>query len=106
MKKSDCAFVRNLARPPGCAQRAPPALSTSVVAEPNVTQNVGGNMKKAKDFTAGETVVDRGRRFIIERIVTIPATDQIAFVDTDGGWHGLYSPEEYLGFEGVDDDGN
>lgn len=59
-------------------------------------------MKRVKDFSVGETAIDMGRRFIIERVITNPQTGQIAFVDTAGGWHGPYSPEEYLGFEGVD----
>jgi hypothetical protein len=55
------------------------------------------DMKRVKDFTVGETAIDRGRRFIIERIVINPKTGEIAFVDTAGGWHDWYSLEQYLG---------
>jgi hypothetical protein len=54
-------------------------------------------MKKAKDFTVGETVIDQGRRFIIERICIKSNTSEIAFVDTAGGWHDWYSLDQYLG---------
>ena len=40
-------------------------------------------MKKAKDLTVGETIIDQGRRFIIERICIKSNTlGQIAFIDT------------------------
>ena len=60
-------------------------------------------MKKAKDLTVGETVIDQGRRFIIERICINSNTGQIAFVDTAGGWHDWYSLEQYLGVAEVAD---
>jgi hypothetical protein len=53
-------------------------------------------MKRAKDLTVGETVIEQGRRFIIERICIHSNTGQIAFVDTAGGWHDWYSLEQYL----------
>jgi hypothetical protein len=60
-------------------------------------------MKKGKDFTVGETVIDQGCRFIIERICIKSNTRQIAFVDTAGGWHDWYWLERYLGVAEVAD---
>ncbi len=64
------------------------------------------SMKKVKDFVLGETAIDMGRPWIIEKIIKHPTTGQIAFIDTANNWHGFYEAEEFLGFEKVDDDAN
>jgi hypothetical protein len=51
--------------------------------------------KKARDITVGETVFDRGQSFIVKEVRV--EHDGIAFVDTEGFWHGPYHPDEYLG---------
>jgi len=52
-------------------------------------------MKKAKDITVGETVFDQGQRFVVKEIRV--EHGEIAFVDTEGVFHGPYHPDEYLG---------
>ncbi len=52
-------------------------------------------MKKAKDITVGETVFDRGQRFVVKEILV--SRDWIAFIDTEGVYHGAYHQNEYLG---------
>ena len=56
-------------------------------------------MKKAKDITVGETVFDGGRRFIVKEVRVNAEHGWIAFLDTEGFWHGFYHPDEYLGVE-------
>ena len=55
--------------------------------------------KKAKDITVGETVFNRGTSFIVKevRVDTEHCWIGIAFLDTEGIWHGWYHPDEYLG---------
>lgn len=54
-------------------------------------------MKKAKDITLGETVFDRGQRFIVKEVRVDAEHGWIAFLDTEDVWHGVYHPDEYLG---------
>jgi hypothetical protein len=53
--------------------------------------------KKAKDITVGETVFDRGQRFIVKEVRVDKEHGLIAFLDTESFWHGPYHPDEYLG---------
>ena len=55
--------------------------------------------KKAKDITVSETVFNRGTSFIVKevRVETEHSWIGIAFLDTEGFWHGWYHPDEYLG---------
>lgn len=48
--------------------------------------------KKAKDITVGETVFNRGTSFIVKevRVDTEHGWIGIAFLDTEGIWHGWY----------------
>ena len=52
---------------------------------------------KARDIKSGETVLDRGNRFIIKEIRVSAEHGPIAFIDMEGVWHGVYQPNEYLG---------
>jgi hypothetical protein len=52
---------------------------------------------KARDIKSGETVLDRGSRFIITEVRVSAEHGLIAFIDTAGVWHGVYHPDEYLG---------
>ena len=52
---------------------------------------------KARDIKSGETVLDRGTRFIIKEIRVSAEYGPIAFIDMEGVWHGIYHPNEYLG---------
>ncbi|HEY1234048.1 MAG TPA: hypothetical protein VGH22_11795 [Candidatus Binatia bacterium] len=54
-------------------------------------------VEKARDIKSGETVLDRGTRFIIKEVCVSPEPDRIAFIDIEGRWHGNYHPDEYLG---------
>jgi hypothetical protein len=54
-------------------------------------------MKKAKDISLGETVFDRGQRFIVKEVRVDAEHGWIAFLDTEDVWHGVYHPDEYLG---------
>jgi hypothetical protein len=53
----------------------------------------------ASDIKSGETVLDRGARFIIQEVRVSAEHGEIAFLDTEGVWHGVYHPDEYLGVE-------
>ncbi len=53
--------------------------------------------KKAKDITVGETVFDRGQRFIVKEVRVCDKDGLIGFLDTEGIFHGPYHPDEYLG---------
>jgi hypothetical protein len=52
---------------------------------------------KARDVKSGETVIDRGTRFIIKEVRVSAAHGPIALIDMEGVWHGVYHPDEYLG---------
>jgi hypothetical protein len=56
--------------------------------------------KKAKDVVPGDRVFDRGQRFIVKE-VRVDRDGLIAFLDTEGVFHGPYNPDEYLGVEEV-----
>jgi hypothetical protein len=51
--------------------------------------------KKGKDIVPGDTVFDRGQTFIVKEVHL--RHGWIVFLDTEGVWHGVYHPEEYLG---------
>lgn len=55
--------------------------------------------KKAKDIVPGDIVFDRGRRFVVKEVRVDTEYGWIAFFDTEGFWHGVYHPDEYLGGE-------
>jgi hypothetical protein len=48
---------------------------------------------KARDVKSGETVLDRGTRFIIKEAALV----RNALIDTEGICHGVVHPDEYLG---------
>ena len=52
---------------------------------------------KARNIKSGETVLDRGTRFIIKEVRVSAEHSPIALIDTEGVWHGVYHPDEYLG---------
>jgi hypothetical protein len=52
---------------------------------------------KAKHIKSGETVLDRGTRFIIKEIRVRTSDGGIVFIDKEGVRHGAYHPDEYLG---------
>jgi len=52
---------------------------------------------KAKYIKSGETVLDRGTRFIIKEVRVRMDDGGIVFIDTQGVQHGPYHPDEYLG---------
>ena len=54
-------------------------------------------IQKAKHVKSGETVLDRGTRFIIKEVRVSAEHGPIALIDTEGVWHGVYHPDEYLG---------
>jgi len=53
--------------------------------------------KKAKDIKPGETVFNRGQRFIVKEVRVDAEHGWIAFLDAEGFVHGWYHPDEYLG---------
>jgi hypothetical protein len=52
---------------------------------------------KARDVKSGETVLDRSTRFIIKEVRVSAEHGPIALIDTEGVWHGVVHPDEYLG---------
>ena len=52
---------------------------------------------KAKYIKSGETVLDRGTRFIIKEVRVRTNDGGIVFIDMEGVRHGVYHPDEYLG---------
>ena len=56
-------------------------------------------MKKAKDIKPGETVFNRGQKFVVKEVSVDERYGWILFLDTDGLWRGPYHPEEYLGVQ-------
>ena len=59
---------------------------------------------KARDIKSGETVLDRGTRFIIKEVRVSAEHGPIALIDMEGVWHGVYHPDEYLGLGEVNHD--
>jgi hypothetical protein len=56
-------------------------------------------MKKAKDIKPGDTVFNRGQKFVVKEVTVDERDGWILFLDTDGLWRGPYHPDEYLGVE-------
>jgi hypothetical protein len=54
-------------------------------------------LEKAKYIKSGETVLDRGTRFIIKEVHVSTNDGKIVFIDMEGVGHGVYHPDEYLG---------
>ena len=54
-------------------------------------------IEKAKYIKSGETVLDRGTRFIIKEVRVSTNDGGIVLIDTEGAGHGVYHPDEYLG---------
>jgi hypothetical protein len=54
---------------------------------------------KAREVKSGETVLDRGTRFIIKEVRVSAEHGPIALIDIQGVSHGVYHPDEYLGVE-------
>ena len=52
---------------------------------------------KARDMRSGDAVLDGGTRFIIKEVRVSAEHGPIALIDTQGVWHGVYHPDEYLG---------
>ena len=55
------------------------------------------NFEQAKYIKSGETVLDRGTRFIIKEVHVSTNDGKIVFIDMEGVGHGVYHPDEYLG---------
>jgi hypothetical protein len=96
MKRS-YAFVFSIPRlSPLVHTRAPPTSPHISLSFRNITLNVGGFMKKAKDIQIGERVWDRGRSFVVKEI-HVDRDGLISFIDTEGIIRGPYVPDEFLG---------
>ena len=54
-------------------------------------------IEKAKYIKSGETVLDRGTRFIIKEVRVSTNDGGIVLIDMEGVGHGVYHPDEYLG---------
>jgi hypothetical protein len=54
-------------------------------------------IEKAKYIKSGETVLDRGTRFIIKEVHVSTNDGGIVLIDMEGVGHGVYHPDEYLG---------
>jgi hypothetical protein len=54
-------------------------------------------IEKAKYVKSGDTVLDRGTRFIIKEVRVNADDGGIVFIDMEGAGHGVYHPDEYLG---------
>ena len=52
---------------------------------------------KARHVKSGETILDRSTRFTVREVRVSPDHGLIALIDTEGDWHGVYHPDEYLG---------
>jgi len=56
-------------------------------------------LAKARNIKSGETVLDRGTRFIIKEVCVSAEPGRLAFIDMQDAWHGNYHPDEYLAVE-------
>jgi hypothetical protein len=65
--------------------------------EGDVVRNRMKIIEKAKYVKSGETVLDRGTRFIIKEVRVNPDDGGIVLIDMEGVGHGAYHPDEYLG---------
>jgi hypothetical protein len=54
-------------------------------------------INKAKYVKSGDTVLDRGTRFIIKEVRVNADDGGIVLIDMEGVGHGAYHPDEYLG---------
>ena len=54
-------------------------------------------IEKARYIKSGETVLDRGTRFIIKEVHVSTNDGGIVLTDMEGVGHGVYHPDEYLG---------
>ena len=54
-------------------------------------------IEKAKYIKSGDTVLDRGTRFIIKEVRVSAVDGGVVFIDMEGAGHGVYHPDEYLG---------
>jgi hypothetical protein len=54
-------------------------------------------INKAKYVKSGDTVLDRGTRFIIKEVRVSTNDGGIVLIDMEGAGHGAYHPDEYLG---------
>jgi hypothetical protein len=54
-------------------------------------------IEMAKYIKSGDTVLDRGTRFIIKEVRVSANDGGIVLIDMEGGGHGAYHPDEYLG---------
>jgi len=53
-------------------------------------------LAKARNIRSGETVLDRGTRFIIKEVCVSDEPGRLAFIDLQDVWHENYHPDEYL----------
>jgi hypothetical protein len=65
--------------------------------EGDIVRNRMKIIEKAKYVKSGETVLDRGTRFIIKEVRVNADDGGIVFIDMEGVGHGAYHPDEYLG---------
>ena len=79
----------------------PRLILVFLIGAPSKERESEGKMKiiehKARDIKSGETVIDRGTRFIIKEVRVSAEHGPIALIDMEGVWHGVYHPDEYLG---------
>jgi hypothetical protein len=54
-------------------------------------------IEKAKYIKSGQTVLDRGTRFIIKEVRVNADDGGIVLIDMENVGHGVYHPDEYLG---------
>ena len=54
-------------------------------------------LAKARNIKSGETVLDRGTRFMIKEVHVSTNDGGIVLIDMEGVGHGVYHPDEYLG---------
>jgi hypothetical protein len=47
---------------------------------------------KARNVKSGETIIDRGTRFIIKEVRVSAEHGPIALIDMEGVWHGVSTP--------------
>jgi hypothetical protein len=67
-----------------------------------VRRKVKITQHKARDVKSGETVLDRGTRFIIKEVRVSAEHSLITFIDMEDVWHGVYHPDEYLGVREIE----
>jgi hypothetical protein len=65
--------------------------------EEDIVRNRVKIIEKAKYIKSGETVLDRGTRFITKEVRVSTNDSGIVLIDMEGVGHGAYHPDEYLG---------